>query len=72
MPNAYNFKLKSIQVYEEVPNDQPVYDEVGRGLPHASGFKQATGEAIYVADMPRLEGDIEIFMKMFLSFSIFL
>ncbi|WKY06780.1 hypothetical protein Q1695_006737 [Nippostrongylus brasiliensis] len=44
--------LHSTQVYQEVPADQPAHDPVGRAIPHASGRKHVTGEAIYCQDIP--------------------
>ncbi len=46
------------QVYEEVPPDQPLDDAVGRPLVHTSGIKHTTGEAVYIDDMPKYQGEI--------------
>uniref|UniRef100_A0A0K0DJC3 Ald_Xan_dh_C domain-containing protein n=1 Tax=Angiostrongylus cantonensis TaxID=6313 RepID=A0A0K0DJC3_ANGCA len=35
----------------QVPVDQPPHDPVGRAIPHVSGVKHVTGEAIYCGDM---------------------
>lgn len=43
--------LISTQVYQQVPFDQPLDDPVGRAIPHASGLKHVTGEAIYCDDI---------------------
>ena len=43
---------RSSQVFEEVPEEQVVDDPVGRPIPHTSAIKQATGEAVYVDDIP--------------------
>lgn len=50
--------LRSTQVFEQVGTDQDPVDPVGRPLIHQSAYKQATGEAIYVDDIPRTEGKI--------------
>lgn len=48
---------KSTQVYEKVDN-QPDHDAVGRPKVHVSAFKQTTGEAIYLDDMPKWENEL--------------
>ncbi|KAK6039753.1 aldehyde oxidase and xanthine dehydrogenase, a/b hammerhead domain protein [Cooperia oncophora] len=45
-------ELVSTQLYQEVPADQPLHDPVGRAIPHVSGKKHVTGEAIYCDDVP--------------------
>jgi hypothetical protein len=47
---------KSTQVFEEVPPGQSVTDSCGRPMVHKSAFKQASGEAVYIDDMPAIEG----------------
>ena len=44
------------QLFEAVPADQPAEDALHRPLVHTSAYKQTSGEAIYVDDMPLLEG----------------
>ncbi|XP_058793018.1 xanthine dehydrogenase-like [Phymastichus coffea] len=56
---------KSSQYYQMVPIDQPSIDLIGRPLVHASAFKQATGEAIYCDDIPRING--ELYLALVLS-----
>ncbi|XP_069839456.1 aldehyde oxidase-like isoform X2 [Dendropsophus ebraccatus] len=51
---------KHIQTYQNVPEDQPDHDPVGRPIMHMSGIKQATGEAIYTDDMPPVEGELYV------------
>lgn len=51
----------------QVPKDQPTIDLIGRPLVHASAFKQATGEAIYCDDIPRING--ELYLALVLSTS---
>ncbi|PIO66028.1 hypothetical protein TELCIR_12273, partial [Teladorsagia circumcincta] len=43
--------LIATQLYQEVPADQPAHDPVGRAIPHVSGMKHVTGEAIYCDDI---------------------
>ncbi|KAM8934727.1 aldehyde oxidase 1-like [Pelodytes ibericus] len=51
---------KTLQIFQEVNPQQPAQDPIGRPIVHRSGIKQATGEAIYVDDMPPV--DQELFM----------
>ncbi|KAM3917313.1 aldehyde oxidase-like [Leptodactylus fuscus] len=51
---------KHIQTYQNVPEDQPERDPVGRPIMHRSGIKQATGEAIYTDDMPPVDGELYV------------
>ncbi|XP_071977273.1 aldehyde oxidase 1-like isoform X2 [Engystomops pustulosus] len=51
---------KTLQIFQEVNTKQSVDDPVGRPIVHQSGVKQATGEAVYVDDMPPM--DQELFM----------
>ncbi|XP_040295315.1 aldehyde oxidase-like isoform X2 [Bufo bufo] len=51
---------KHIQTYQNVPEDQPDRDPVGRPVVHRSGIKQATGEAIYTDDMPSVDGELYV------------
>jgi len=46
----------SLRLFQEVPEDQPSEDVVGRPLPHLSAAKHATGEAVYCDDIPRYAG----------------
>lgn len=56
---------KSTQFYEKVPDNQPNTDPVGRPRIHASAFKQTTGEAIYLDDMPKWGN--ELYLALVLS-----
>lgn len=56
---------KSTQVYEKVPDNQPNLDPIGRPKVHMSAFKQTTGEAIYLDDMPKWEN--ELYLALVLS-----
>jgi xanthine dehydrogenase/oxidase len=49
---------KSSQISQIVPTGQPDYDLVGKPIPHLSGMKQASGEAVYVDDMPKFENEL--------------
>ncbi|KAM9305619.1 aldehyde oxidase 1-like [Gastrophryne carolinensis] len=58
-----NFKRnapKTMQIFQDVDSSQPVQDPVGRPIMHHSGIKQATGEAIYVDDMPPVDQELFI------------
>ncbi|XP_077304771.1 aldehyde oxidase-like [Lithobates pipiens] len=50
--------VEHTQTYQNVPEDQPSQDPVGRPLVHRSGIKQATGEAVYTDDMPCVDGEL--------------
>ena len=56
-PTFHRDPSKGTQFYEEVAPGQPPQDAVGRPITHVSALKQATGEAIYVDDMPYFEGN---------------
>ena len=45
-----------VQLFEQVGERQSKIDAVGRPLPHLSGEKHTTGEAVYVDDMPIFRG----------------
>ncbi|XP_070496875.1 xanthine dehydrogenase-like [Chironomus tepperi] len=51
---------KSSQLFEKVSSDQPTTDPIYRPVPHNSAFKQATGEALYIDDIPRHENELYI------------
>ncbi|XP_042232442.1 xanthine dehydrogenase/oxidase-like [Homarus americanus] len=46
------------QTFQQVPEDQKEHDLVGRPVVHTSAYKQTTGEAVYVDDLPRLENEL--------------
>ncbi|XP_031555377.1 xanthine dehydrogenase/oxidase-like [Actinia tenebrosa] len=66
LPEAYQSATKfhqkvssrSIQTFQEVPADQSKDDVVGRPITHLSALKQATGEAVYVDDMPKYADEL--------------
>ncbi|KAL5009354.1 hypothetical protein ScPMuIL_014935 [Solemya velum] len=47
---------KSSQYYEEVTDQQPSIDMVGRLVLHESAVKHSTGEAVFVDDIPEFKG----------------
>lgn len=57
--------LKSAQLFEKISNTQSHQDPIGRPKVHASALKQATGEAIYCDDIPRMEN--ELYLALVLS-----
>jgi len=46
-----------ITILQEVPADQSPDDVIGRPMAHLSALKQVTGEAVFVDDMPRYDGN---------------
>ncbi|CAG9815391.1 unnamed protein product, partial [Phaedon cochleariae] len=54
---TYN-ELKSSQYFTVVPETQEKDDSLRRPIIHTSAYKQATGEAIYCDDIPRIEGEL--------------
>ncbi|XP_058793024.1 xanthine dehydrogenase-like isoform X2 [Phymastichus coffea] len=56
---------RSSQYYQVVPKDQSSIDLIGRPIVHINAFKQATGEAVYTDDIPRIRG--ELYMALVLS-----
>lgn len=48
----------STQTFQQVGGNDKRHHPVGRPLVHASAYKQATGEAVYVDDMPRVEREL--------------
>ncbi|VEN52953.1 unnamed protein product, partial [Callosobruchus maculatus] len=51
-------ELKSSQYFKVVPDTQIKEDALQRPIVHMSAFKQATGEAQYVDDLPQREGEL--------------
>ncbi|KAE8580253.1 hypothetical protein XENTR_v10024373 [Xenopus tropicalis] len=51
---------KTLQIFQETEQEQPIDDPVGHPIVHTSGIKQATGEAIYVDDMPTVDQELFI------------
>lgn len=56
---------KNAQFYEKVPEQQASHDPVGRPNVHLSAYKQTTGEAIYIDDMPKWKN--ELYLALVLS-----
>ena len=50
--------LRGSQLFEIVPENQKDHDPLRRPLKHSSADKQATGEAVYVDDIPKLENEL--------------
>lgn len=61
----HTLEPKSAQFYEKVPEHQASHDPVGRPNVHLSAYKQTTGEAIYVDDMPKWTN--ELYLALVLS-----
>ncbi|KAM3857276.1 aldehyde oxidase 6 [Diretmus argenteus] len=55
LPRHIQPSLQEIQNVSEGQSDQ---DPVGRPIMHRSALSQATGEAIYCDDLPRIEGEL--------------
>ncbi|XP_029874114.1 aldehyde oxidase isoform X5 [Aquila chrysaetos chrysaetos] len=56
-----DFKTKipqSIQIYQDIKPSQSPQDPVGRPIMHQSGIKHATGEAVYIDDLPSVDGEL--------------
>ncbi|XP_063595741.1 xanthine dehydrogenase/oxidase-like [Penaeus indicus] len=49
---------RSTQLFETVPLGQSALDPIGRPLTHSSALQQATGEALYVDDLPRFKDEL--------------
>ncbi|XP_048259665.1 xanthine dehydrogenase/oxidase-like [Haliotis rufescens] len=49
---------EGVQLYQAVAPEQDPDDAVGRPLVHTSALQQTTGEAIYVDDLPKVEGEL--------------
>lgn len=50
---------KSTQLFEKRMTDED-FDTIGAPRVHASAFKQVTGEAIYLDDVPRMENELYV------------
>ncbi|CAB3367423.1 Hypothetical predicted protein [Cloeon dipterum] len=61
----HSLPTKSAQYHEVVPEGQALHDLVGRNVPHLSGSKQATGEAVYCDDIPKIAN--ELYLALVLS-----
>ncbi|KAM9286952.1 aldehyde oxidase-like [Morus bassanus] len=56
-----DFKTKmpqSIQIYQDIEPSQSPQDPVGRPIMHQSGIMHATGEAVYIDDLPSVDGEL--------------
>ncbi|CAE1322991.1 XDH [Acanthosepion pharaonis] len=52
------------QIFEKLDPGQLKTDLVGRPVVHMSGLKQATGEAIYLDDIPKYENELRLALVM--------
>uniref|UniRef100_A0ABM5EPP6 aldehyde oxidase n=1 Tax=Pogona vitticeps TaxID=103695 RepID=A0ABM5EPP6_9SAUR len=56
----YEKPPQGMQIYQDVDYHQPPQDPVGRPIVHQSGIKHATGEAVYVNDIARADGELHM------------
>lgn len=61
----HTMEPKSCQIYQRIPGANERGSALGQPQVHASAFKQATGEAVYIDDMPRFNN--ELYMAYVLS-----
>ncbi|XP_034035004.1 aldehyde oxidase 6 isoform X3 [Thalassophryne amazonica] len=47
-----------LQDFQRVSEDQHHHDPVGRPIMHRSALSQATGEAVYCDDLPKIDGEL--------------
>jgi xanthine dehydrogenase/oxidase len=52
--------LKGSQLFEIIKSGQAEHDPLKRPLKHKSADKQATGEAVYVDDIPRMAKELHL------------
>ncbi|XP_071486970.1 xanthine dehydrogenase/oxidase-like [Diadema antillarum] len=50
--------VNAAQVFQKVAPGQPIHDPVGRPVVHKAALQHATGEAVYVDDMPDVWGQL--------------
>ena len=53
--------LKAHQLFEKTSADQSPTDPITRPVPHISSAEQCTGEAVYVDDIPSIDGELLLF-----------
>ncbi|XP_033229237.1 xanthine dehydrogenase-like [Belonocnema kinseyi] len=59
IPECFHYKTPcSSQYYQLAPKDQKSTDLIGRPIVHQSAFKQATGEAQYCDDIPKIKDEL--------------
>eukprot|EP00117_Sycon_ciliatum_P018048 scpid9031/ scgid2472/ Xanthine dehydrogenase/oxidase; Xanthine dehydrogenase; Xanthine oxidase; Xanthine oxidoreductase len=58
VPKPERLLSKSAQIYQEVPSDQSADDTVGRPIAHLRAEHHATGEAVFIDDIPSVEGQL--------------
>ncbi|XP_063958717.1 xanthine dehydrogenase/oxidase-like isoform X1 [Lytechinus pictus] len=52
--------VEGVQFFQEVSSGQPDHDPVGRPISHKAAYQHATGEAVYIDDMPRISGELHM------------
>lgn len=56
---GFHYKMPcSSQYFQVAPEDQRSTDLIGRPVVHLSALKQATGEALYCDDVPKINGEL--------------
>lgn len=58
---------QSSQYYEETADQEPSIDMLGQVFSHESAVKHATGEAIFVDDMPEFKGNHFLFTTIYIA-----
>lgn len=53
-------ECRGSQVFEQVPEDQVENDAVWRPVPHVAADQHATGQAVYIDDIPKFEGSTSV------------
>ncbi|XP_071081250.1 xanthine dehydrogenase/oxidase-like [Haliotis cracherodii] len=57
-PALSTVDYESTRVFDNVGPDQPPEDDMRRPIPHSSALQMTCGEAVYLDDMPRCEGEL--------------
>ncbi|XP_041467689.1 xanthine dehydrogenase/oxidase-like [Lytechinus variegatus] len=52
--------VKGVQFFQEVSSGQPDHDPVGRPISHKAAYQHATGEAVYIDDMPKHSNELHM------------
>lgn len=60
----HTLEPKSMQIYQRIPGTGERGSALGQPKVHASAFKQATGEAVYLDDMPHYENELYLALVM--------
>lgn len=56
--SGFKNKIPKSSQYFTIAKNNHDYDTIGRPIVHSSAFKQASGEAIYVDDIPKFENEL--------------